>query len=321
MNKKILNSILGCAAVMLAFGAQAKYPERPITFIVGFSAGGTADGTARMLAAEMSKDLGQPIVVENKAGANGNIATSYVSRAAPDGYTVFITSIGHVVNPALYKSVTYDPVKDFTPVGRILTAPNLMVVPGSSPFKNVAELVAFAKANPGKLNVASSGTGTSVHLSAELFQSLTGTKMTHVPYKGTSKALPGLLAGTTDVMFPNLPSALPHVKSGGLKAFGVTSKDRSAAAPEIPTLIEAGVPGYDLSTWYGMVGPANMDPAVVARLNQALQKALSSPEIKAKMIARGADPAPSNAQEFDVFIRDESKKWSKLIKDTNLQKD
>jgi tripartite-type tricarboxylate transporter receptor subunit TctC len=321
MIKTVFSSVVLSAALVASPSVFASYPERPITLVVGFSPGGTADGTARLLAEAMSADLGRPIIVENRAGANGNIATTYVSRANPDGYTVFVTSIGHTVNPSLYKSVTYDPVNDFTPIGRVLTAPNILVVPKSSPFNNVKELVEYAKQNPGKLNVASSGTGTSVHLSSELFQALTGTKLTHVPYKGTGSALPDLLSGTTQMMFPNLPSALPHVKSGGLKAFGVTTKDRSAGAPDIPSLDEAGVPGYDLSTWYGMVGPAKMDPAVVARLNQALQKALNDPGVRQKLINQGADPSPSSAAEFGQFLQLETQKWAKLLKENNIQLD
>lgn len=321
MIKMIISSVFISAALVGVNTAVAAYPDRPITIVVGFSPGGTADGTARLLAEAMSADLGAPVIVDNRPGANGNIATTFVSRADPDGYTVFLTSIGHTVNPSLYKSITYDPVADFSPIGRVLTAPNILVVPKSSPFNNVKELIEYAKKNPGKLNVASSGTGTSVHLSAELFQTLTGTKLTHIPYKGTGSALPDLLSGTTQMMFPNLPSALPHTKSGGLKAFGVTTKERSAGAPDIPSLDEAGVSGYDLSTWYGMVGPAKMNPAVVARLSASLQKALSNETVRQKLIVRGADPAPSSSDDFGVFLQNETKKWAKLLQDNNIQLD
>lgn len=318
-----LRTIFGAAAVaaslLTSTYAAAAYPEKPITFIVGFSPGGTADGTARMLADLMSKDLGQPIVVENRAGANGNIATSHVARQAPDGYTLFITSIGHTVNPWLSENVNYDPVKDFTAVGRILTAPNLMVVPASSPFNNVQEVIAFAKENPGKLNMASSGTGTSVHLSGELFQKLAGVEFTHIPYKGTGSAMPDLLSGVTQVMFPNLPSALPQVRGGNLKAMGVTSADRFQGASDIPTIEEGGVPGYDLSTWYGMIGPAGMDAAVVEQLNASLQKALSDPAVQESMLKRGSTAAPGSPGEFEAFLEAESKKWSQLIKDANIK--
>ncbi|WP_143705224.1 Bug family tripartite tricarboxylate transporter substrate binding protein, partial [Pollutimonas nitritireducens] len=243
----------------------------------------------------------------------------YVARAAPDGSTLFVTSIGHAVNPAMYRNVNYDPVKDFTPIGRVLTAPNVMVVPKSSPFNNVKELIEFARANPGKLNVASSGIGTSVHLSAELFKQLTGTDLTHVPYKGTGTAMPDLLGGTTQVMFPNLPSALPHVKRGDLKAFGVTTKERSGAASDIATLAEAGVPDYDMSTWYGLIGPAGMDEKIVKRLNDVLQQVLNEPAVREKLISQGADPAPGTPEEFAHFVEAETKKWASLVKEAKLE--
>lgn len=319
--QKLMSAAALTVGATLASTAMAAYPEKPIVLVVGFSPGGTADSTARMLAESMGKRLGQTIVVENRAGANGNLATNYVLRAEPDGYTLFLTSIGHAVNPSLYKNVKYDPVDGFSPIGQVLTAPNLMVVPGNSPFNNVKELIAYAKANPGKLNVASSGTGTSVHLSAELFKQLAGVDVTHIPYKGTGSAMPDLLSGTTQLMFPNLPSALPHVKRGGLKAFGVTTKTRSNAAPEIPTLIEAGIPGYDMSTWYGLLGPANMPPDIVKKLNTELRRVLADPEIRAKMISQGADPVSGTPEEFGLFIKGEADKWAKLIKESKLQVD
>lgn len=317
MNIKKIRMALAAIAMVTASGlAQA---STPITMVVGFSPGGTADATARLLADEMGKVLQQTIVVENKAGANGNIATSFVSRATPDGSTLFVTSIGHAVNPAMYRNVSYDPVKDFTPIGLILTAPNIMVVPKSSPFSNVKELIEYARSNPAKLNVASSGIGTSVHLSAELFKQLTSTDLTHVPYKGTGTALPDLLSGTTQVMFPNLPSALPHVKRGDLKAFGVTTKTRSNAAPDIETLAEAGVTDYDMSTWYALIGPAGMDEKLVKRLNEALQQVLADPGVREKMIAQGADPAPSSPEALRDFLASETEKWATLVKEAKLE--
>ena len=315
---KLKNMFIAVSLLAASSAAQADYPSGPITMIVGFSPGGTADSTARILADSMGKVLGQNIIVENKAGANGNIATSQVARSAPDGSTLFVTSIGHAVNPAMYPNVKYDPVKDFTLIGRVLTAPNIMVVPKNSPFKNAKELITYAKANPGKLNVASSGVGTSVHLSAELFEQMSGTDLTHVPYKGTGTAMPDLLAGTTQVMFPNLPSALPHVRRGDLKAFGVTTKERSGAASDIPALAEAGVPGYDMSTWYGLIGPAGMDPKIVTRLNDVLRQVLNDPAVREKLISQGADPAPDTPEEFTRFVAAETKKWASLVKEARL---
>lgn len=299
--------------------AQAAYPDKPIKMVVGFTAGGTADTVGRIMAQAMGERLHQTIVVENRTGANGNLATESVARSAPDGYTIFFTSVGHAVNPYLYKSAKYDPIKDFTPIGQVLSAPNVLVVPPSSPFKTLEELIAFARANPGKLNVASSGFGSSVHLSAELFMQATGVKLTHIPYKGTSVALPDLMSGTISMMFPNLPSLIPMIESGKLRALGVTTAKRSSAAPNIPTIAEAGVPGYDMSTWYGFVGPANMDAAIVKQLNTVVQQTLADPAIRKKLSDQGVDIVSGSAEDFGRMIQAESDKWKRLIKDANIQ--
>ncbi len=299
--------------------AQAAYPDKPIKMVVGFTAGGTADTVGRIMAQAMGERLHQTIVVENRTGANGNLATESVARSAPDGYTIFFTSVGHAVNPYLYKSAKYDPIKDFTPIGQVLSAPNVLVVPPSSPFKTLEELIAFARANPGKLNVASSGFGSSVHLSAELFMQATGVKLTHIPYKGTSVALPDLMSGTISMMFPNLPSLIPMIESGKLRALGVTTAKRSSAAPNIPTIAEAGVPGYDMSTWYGFVGPANMDAAIVKQLNTVVQQTLADPAIRKKLSDQGVDIVSGSAEDFGRMIQAESDKWKRLIKEANIQ--
>jgi tripartite-type tricarboxylate transporter receptor subunit TctC len=313
-------ALIGMAAICaMAPAAHAAFPDKPIKIIVGFTPGGTADGVARILAAAMGARLGQSMVVENRAGANGNIATELVARSAPDGYTIFFTSIGHAVNPSLYKHANYDPVGGFTPIGQVLTAPNVLVVPGNSPFNTAKELIAYAKANPGKLHVASSGSGTSVHLSAELFKQLAGVDMVHVPYKGTGSAMPDLLAARVSLMFPNLPSAMPHIQEGRLKALGVTTDKRSGAAPKIPTLAEAGVAGYDMSTWYGLVGPANMPADIVKRLNQELRNVLADPQIREKLVAQGVDPVTGTPEAFGKFIQEETKRWAKIIKDSNIE--
>jgi tripartite-type tricarboxylate transporter receptor subunit TctC len=298
---------------------QAAYPDKPIRLIVGFTAGGTADTVARILGVSLGERLSQTIVVENRAGANGNLATESVARSAPDGYTIFFTSVGHAVNPALYKSARYDPVKDFTPIGQVLSAPNVLVVPPNSPFNDVRELIDYARAHPGKLDVASSGFGSSVHLSAELFMQATGVRLTHIPYKGTSVALPDLMAGTIAMMFPNLPTIIPFIESGKLRALGVTTDTRSQAAPNIPTLSEAGVPGYNMSTWYGLVGPANMDAAVVQRLNTVLQQVLAEPAIRKKLNDQGVDIVSGSAAAFGQMIQSETDKWARLVKEANIK--
>ena len=298
---------------------QAAYPDKPIRLIVGFTAGGTADTVARILGVSMGERLNQTVVVENRAGANGNLATESVARSAPDGYTIFFTSVGHAVNPALYRSARYDPVKDFTPIGQVLSAPNVLVVPPTSPFKDVRELIAYARANPGKVDVASSGFGSSVHLSAELFMQATGVRLTHIPYKGTSVALPDLMAGTIAMMFPNLPTIIPFIESGKLRALGVTTDTRSQAAPNIPTLAEAGVPGYNMSTWYGLIGPAQMDAAVVLRLNTVLQQVLAEPAIRKKLNDQGVDIVTGSSEAFGQMIQSETDKWAQLIKEANIK--
>jgi tripartite-type tricarboxylate transporter receptor subunit TctC len=313
------------AAICMALGigvaglpALAAFPDKPVKIIVGFTPGGTADGVARILAQALGGRMGQTFVVENKAGANGNLATDFVAHAPPDGYTIFFTSIGHAVNPSLYKDAKYDPVKDFSPIGQVLSAPNVLVVPGNSPFSTLKEMVAFAKANPGKLTFASSGIGASVHLSGELFKDLAGVDLLHIPYKGTGSLMPDLLSGTVSMAFPNLPSALPLIKSGKLKALGVTTSKRSDAAPQIPTIAEAGVPGYDMSTWYGLIGPAKMAPEVVKRLNDELQAVLRDPEIRARLLAQGVDPVTGSPAEFAAFLQQEQAKWSGTLKRSKI---
>lgn len=307
------------AVCALGAGSAAAWPDKPVRIVVGFTPGGTADSVARILAASLGPRLGGSVVVETRAGANGNLATEHVARAAPDGHTLFFTSIGHVVNPLLYRDATYDPVAGFSPIGQVLAAPNILVVPASSPFQSARELIAFAKANSGRLDVGSSGSGTSVHLSAELFKQLAGVELTHIPYKGTGSALPDLLSGTLAMMFPNLPSALPLVQAGKLRALGVTTAKRSEAAPSIPTLAEAGVTGYDMSTWYGLIGPARMPADLVARLNRELRAVLADPAVRDKLQGQGADVVTGSPEDFARFIQDESARWSRLIRQARVR--
>ena len=300
--------------------AQSKtdYPSKAIHLIVGFSPGGSADTVGRALAEGLSVRLGQPVVVENKAGANGNIAADYVARSAPDGYVLYFPSIGHAVNASLYKNLSYDPVKDFTAIGGVFSAPNILIVPANSPYKSVSELIAAGRANPGKLTFASSGSGTSVHLSAVLFEKMAKIDMIHIPYKGTGSAMPDVISGQVDMSFPNLPSGLPHVKSGSLRALGVTTAKRSGAAPTIPTIAESGLPGYEMATWYGLVAPANLPTEIRNRLNKELQGILADPKFKDKLIAQGADPMPGSPEQFATFIKSEIEKWRKLIAQSQI---
>ena len=298
-----------------------EYPVRPIKLIVGFSPGGAADSVGRALAEGLSLRLGQTVVVENRAGANGNLAAEATARSPADGYALYFPSVGHAVNVSLYKRLSYDPIKDFTPIGKVFTAPNLLVVTSKSPFRSASELIAFAKANPKKLNFASSGQGTSVRLSAELFMRMANIEMVHIPYKGTGSAMPDLLTGVVDLSFPNLPSALPLVRSGQLRALGVTTAKRSAAASDIPSISEAALPGYEMSTWYGLVGPANLPPEIVQKLNAALQHVLQQPKFRERLLSQGADPAPGTAEDFGRFLVSEIDRWRSLIRAAGIALD
>jgi tripartite-type tricarboxylate transporter receptor subunit TctC len=319
-SKKFFSVLLFWVGLSSAFAADSisTYPNKPIHLIVGFSPGGSADTVGRALAEGLSNRLGQAVVVENKAGANGNIAAELVARSAPDGYTLYFPSIGHAVNASLYKNLPYDPVKDFTAIGGVFSAPNILIVPANSPYKSVGELIAAARANPGRLTFASSGSGTSVHLSAVLFEKMAKIDMIHVPYKGTGSAMPDVISGQVDMSFPNLPSGLPHVKSGSLRALGITTAKRSSAAPNIPTIAESGLPGYDMATWYGLVAPANLPVEIRNRLNKELQSILADPKFKDKLIAQGADPMPGTSEQFSLFIKSEIEKWRKLIAQSQI---
>lgn len=323
MKKIFLSALLTTIGLASANAAEpaSNYPTKPIHLIVGFSPGGAADSVGRALAEGLSNRLGQPVVVENKAGANGNIAAEYVARSPADGYVLYFPSIGQAVNVSLYKNLSYDPVKDFTAIGGVFSAPNMLVVPMNSPYKTVAELIAAGKANPGKLTYASSGSGTSVHLSAALFEKMAKIDMVHIPYKGTGSAMPDVISGQVDMSFPNLPSAWPQVKAGNLRALGVTTAKRSAAAPNVPTIAEGGLPGYDMATWYGLVAPANLPPNIRTRLNKELQVILADPKFKDKLIAQGADPMPGTSEQFAQFIKSEIEKWRKLIAQSNITVD
>ncbi len=301
-----------------AAAQTSDYPNKPIKIVVGFTPGGSTDAIGRQIANSFSKILGQSVIVENKPGANGNLATDFVRRAPPDGYTLFYTSIGHVTNPLIYKDAKYDPVKDFTPIGQVLAGPNLLVVPPNSRFKSVKELIDYGRANPGKINFASSGIGSSLHLSGELFKQLSGVDMVHIPYKGAGSLMPHLMSGKVDLAFPNLPTGITLVEQGQLRALGVTTSTRSAIAPNVPTIAEAGVPNYDMSTWYGLVGPADLPAPVLKKLTDALAQTVNDPEFKGRLVAQGMDPRLSSPQDFAKFIQSESTRWTAIMKEMSV---
>mgnify|MGYP000131118192 CR=1 FL=1 len=298
--------------------AGQTYPAKPVRFIVGFAPGGTNDFVARALAPKLSELLGQQVVVENRGGGNGAIATELLVRSLPDGYTLLMTSPGHVTNPFLTK-VNYDPFKDFAHISLLAESVNLLVVHPSLPVRNVKELIALSRKRPGDLNYGSSGVGTSVHLSAELFQVMAGVKWVHVPYRGGALATTDMLAGQLQVYFGNLPQWIEYVRAGKLRALAVTGPKRSAVASEIPTVAESGLPGYEVTAWYGMSAPAATPRAIVDRLNQVVLQALKTPDVRERLVTAGADPAGNSPEQFTAFIQSESVKWGKVIKAAGIK--
>ena len=303
------------ALLPLGASAQAAFPSKALTLVVPFSAGGTTDILARVVGQYMSKDLGQPVIIDNRAGAGGNIGAQLVARAAPDGYTLLMGTVGtHAINQSLYKKMAFDPIKDFAPISRVALVPNLLVANPSQPFKTVKEMIAYAKANPGKLTFASSGSGSSIHLSGEMFQQMAGVEMQHIPYKGSAPAMTDLLGGQTAIMFDNMPSAIGHVRAGKLRPIAVTTPNRSPALPNVPTIAESGVPGYSATSWFGILAPAGTPAPVIARLNASILKALADPDVKKKLAEQGAEPHGEKPEQFAEFIRSETEKWGKTVK-------
>lgn len=317
---KVFAALLFGAALSLP--AQAAYPDKPVRWIVPFPPGGAMDGIARTLAEQLASKFGQPVVVENKSGAGGNLGVDAAAKAQADGYTMVITSIGMATNRHLYAKLTYDPLKDFVPVSQLAVVPNMLVVnPGRVKARSVRDLIAEAKAQPGKMTFASAGIGTSIHLAGELFTAMTGTEILHVPYRGSGPAVSDLLGGQVDMMFDSVASARPHVQAGKLAALAVTTTKRSSTMPEIPTVAEAGVPGYDLSPWFGVFMPAGTPPEVVSTMHAALIEAMKLPQVKARFAVLGAEPIGSNPQEFAATLASEDAKWEKLIRERNIRAD
>ena len=319
-------TVLGqCVAAALALAwlpvtAQTAWPNKPVRIVVPFAPGGTTDILARAVAPELSRAFGQQFVVDNRAGAGGNVGADIVAKAPADGYTLLMGTVGtHGINKALYAKMPFDPQKDFAPVTLVAGVPNVMVMnaekAGKLGINSVADFVKYAKSHPGQFSMASSGNGTSIHLAGELFKSQTGIFMTHIPYRGSGPALLDLVGGNVDVMFDNLPSSMPQIKGGKLKAFAVTSAQRSTAMPELPTIEEAGkLKGFEASSWFGLLAPAGTPPEIVNRIQQEVAKALNTPAIKEKMLAQGAIPSGNTPQEFARLIDSEITKWAQVVK-------
>ena len=291
-----------------------------VRFVVGFTPGGSSDILARALAAKLAESLGQPVVVENRPGAGGNLAAELVARSAPDGNTWLLGNNAILAtNHALYSRLGYDPLKDFAPVALVAVQPNVLVVHPSVPVHSVTELIAYAKQHPGKLNYASTGVGVAAHLSGELFKAMAGVDLVHVPYKGAQPALTDVLAGQCQVMFATSTSVLPFIKAGRLRALAVTTARRSASLPDLPTVAEAGVPGFESITWHGVVVPVHTSSSVVERLNGAINAALAQPDLRERLQSLGADVAGGSAQDFAAYIAREIPKWSKVVKDSGAR--
>jgi len=322
MKNTLKLGLLCLAWIASSASAADAYPSKSIRMVVPFNAGGTTDILARAIGQKLSEVFGQQVVVDNRAGAGGNIGADVVAKSAPDGYTLLMGTVGtHAINPSLYAKMPFDHLKDFVPITQVAAVSNVLVVHPSVPAKSVAELIALAKAKPGKLNFASSGNGTSIHLSGELFKTLTGVDMVHIPYKGSAPAITDLLGGQVNLMFDNLPSALPHIKTGKLRALGVTSSKRAPALPDAPTIAEAGVPGFEATSWFGVFAPAGTPKEVVARLHKEIVKALNSPDTKERLSGQGADLIGNTPEQFAAYIAAETTKWAKVVKASGAKVD
>ncbi len=323
MNKAI-NAIVAIAMTSFAAGSTLaqEYPQKPIRLVVGFTAGGISDVLARAIGAKLSAGIGQQVVVDNRVGAGTTIASDLVAKAPPDGYTLFMQDITtHAINATLYKKLPYDTVKDFTPISLVAASPLLLLVHPSLPVKSVKELIALAKSKPGQIVYASSGNGTILHLSAETLKSMAKIDMVHVPYKGSAQAVQGLLGGEVAVSFSTMPPALPQVKAGRLRAIGVTTPKRNTAAPDVPTIAEAGLPGFNIVLYSGVLGPAKLPAAVVAKLNSELAKAVNSPDVKAIYATLGVDPLTDTPEQFTAHIASEIEKLGKAVRAAGAQVD
>jgi tripartite-type tricarboxylate transporter receptor subunit TctC len=308
------------ALLALASGAEAQtWPDKPVRIVHGFAAGGGADLLIRAIQPKATELLGQQIIIDYKTGAGGNIAMETVARAAPDGYTLLLGTPGLAINPPLYKNLSFDPLKDFAPIALVGLVQNVLIVNPKVPAHSVAELVALMKAKPGKMNIASSGYGTSLHLAGELFKLSTGTEAQHIAYKGSNQAITDVMSGQVEMMFNVLPSTLPFIQDGRVRALAVTGSTRAPSLPDVPTMIEAGVPNYTATTWNGILAPAGTPKAIIDRLNDVFVRAVQSPEVKAEFAKIGQDALTSTPEEFSKLLRDETAKWTTVIQTAHIQ--
>jgi len=318
-----LRNLCLTAAILVALPAVAQnFPAKPVRIVVGFAPGGTTDITGRVMAQRFTEQVGHPVLVENRPGAGGNIGAEFVARSSADGYTLLLTSIANqAISPSLYAKLPFDAVKDFTPITQVISIPNVFVVHPSLPVKTVKEFIALAQKRPGAISFASAGTGTSVHLSAEMLKVMTGVDIVHVPYKGSAPAMQDLIGGHTQVVFDNLPFVLPFIKAGKVRALAVTTTTRNPQLPEVPTMIEAGVPGYEVNSWFGLCAPANLPAPILDRWYAESVKALKNPDTQQRFGELGATIVGSTPTEFGAFIRAEIAKWAKIVKASGAKAD
>lgn len=320
--QRLLAACLGAATlatVPLAAQAADKWPTKPLRLIIPFAAGGNTDVVARLIAPHIEKAVGQTVVVENRPGAAGNIAAEFVAKADADGYTFLMGTVGtQAINYSIYKDIRFK-AADFAPVTLVASVPNVLVVTPSMPVKSVKELIEYGRKNPGKLSFASSGAGSSIHLSGEMFKSREKIDMVHVPYKGSALAVTDLIGGQVNLMFDNLPTSLPHIQTGKLRALAVTSAQRSTNLPDVPTMAEAGVSNFEAGSWFGVLAPRKTSPDIIARIDDAIQKAMAQPEMQKRVVELGAVPMVKGPKDFDAFIGTEIEKWKAVVKDANIE--
>lgn len=320
LRKLVTGLVLLCSAIALPASAQSDYPNKPIKWIVAYPPGGTTDLLARLMGQYLSQKLGQPVVIENRAGGGNNIGTEMAVRAPADGYTIFLVNPANAINATLYPKLSFNFLNDLVPVAGLVRVPNVMTVTKNFPARSVAEFIDYAKKNPDKINMASSGAGTSVHLSGEMFKFMAGIQMKHVPYKGAGPAITDLIGGQVDVLFDNMPSIIGHIRGGSVRALAVTSAERSPALPDVPTVAET-VPGYEASAWFGAAAPKGTPPAAIARLNREINAALADPAMKAKLADLGGVPIAGTPEQFWAIHRMETEKWAKIVQFSGAKAD
>ena len=315
--------VIGALCVSAMSGAQTTntYPNQAIRMVVPYPPGGPTDITARVVAAEMSKTIGQSVVIDNRPGASGMIGSEMVTKATPDGYTLLANASIHVINPSVYPDMRFDAIKDFTPITQLAQVPLVLVVPANSPIKSVKDLVEYAKANPGKVNFGSAGSASAQHLAGESFKIAAGIQMQHIPYKGSAPALTDLAGGQLQLMFDSMPSATPMINSGKLRAIAVTTTVRAKARPDLPTIAESGFPGFDISTWYAYWAPKGTPADIIEKLAASAAQALKNPEVIAKYEAMGAEPVGSTPAQFAAYVESEAKKWNDIVKKSGAKLD